>query len=189
MESLFDIWGRRNPEWEVRYQTTIMDVFCDYGKGTTSLSSARSKPFGAGYEIFILAFFIGLYYDKTKPLVEDKAKKKSFGWAIQNWGNIENRGGRIAYDKLQKFIFAALIARTDVDFIALDKGEINVRKAVDQLIDKMEQYANFGFSFMTEKMEENPNYFFNETAFLRLFTSFSEKGNVSNNEDDEIEDL
>lgn len=189
MESLFDIWCRRNPEWETRYQASIMDVFCDYGKGTTSLSLAKGKPFGAGYEIFILAFFIGLYYDKTKPLIDDKAKRKTFGWAIQNWGSIENRGRRVAYDKLQKFIFAALIARTDVDFIALDKGEITVRKAVDQLIDKMEQYANYGFSFISEKMEENPNYFFNETAFLRIFTSFLENDKGPSDEDDEVEEL
>lgn len=32
-----------------------------------------------------------------------------------------------------------------IDLIALDKGEISVKKVVDQLMDKMEQYANFGF--------------------------------------------
>lgn len=41
-----------------------------------------------------------------------------------------------------------------------------------QLVDKMEQYANFGFSYIYEKMEEDPNYFFKETAFLKLFLSF-----------------
>lgn len=40
---------------------------------------------------------------------------------------------------------------TDIDLIALDKGEISVKKVVDQLMDKMEQYANFGFSYMQEK--------------------------------------
>ena len=40
---------------------------------------------------------------------------------------------------------------TDIDLIALDKGEISVKKIVDQLMDKMEQYANFGFSYMQEK--------------------------------------
>lgn len=69
-------------------------------------------------------------------------------------------------------MFAALVAKTDIDLIALDKGEITARKVVDQLIDKMEQYANFGFSYIYEKMEEDPNYFFKETAFLKLFLSF-----------------
>ena len=187
MESLFDIWSRRDPNWEIRYQTSIMDVFCDYGKGRNSLQSARGKYFGAGYEMFIIAFFIGLYFDQTKPLVEDKAKVKHFGWSIQKWGNIEFRLGRCSYEKIQKFMFAALIARTDVDLIALDKGEISSRKVVDQLIDKMEQYANFGFSYIAEKMEEDPNYFFKETAFLHLFLSFLKKEDEEN--DDEVEKL
>lgn len=48
-------------------------------------------------------------------------------------------------------MFAALIARTDIDFIALDKGEMTARKAVDLLMDKMEGYANWGFDFIKEK--------------------------------------
>ncbi len=172
MESLYDIWSRRNPQWEKRYQESIMDVFTDYGRGTTAYQVARAKIFGAGYEAFIIAFFIGLYFDQTKPLVEDKALIKTYGQPIQYWGNQENRLGRTSYGQIREFMFAALVARTDIDLIALDKGEITVRKVVDQLVDKMEQYANFGFSFMYEKMEEDPNYFFKETAFLHLFLSF-----------------
>lgn len=188
MESLFDLWSRRDPNWEIRYQESIMDVFCDYGKGRNSFQAARGKYFGAGYEIFIIAFFIGLYFDQTKPLIADKAKVKHFGWSIQKWGNIEFRLGRTPYDKIQKFIFAALIARTDVDLIALDKGEISSRKVVDQLMDKMEQYANFGFSYIAEKMKDDPNYFFKETAFLHLFLSFLKKEDESG-EDNELEEL
>ena len=72
-------------------------------------------------------------------------------------------------------MYAALIARTDIDFIALDKGDITPRKAVDMLMDKMEQYANFGFDYIQEKLEDNPNYFFKETAFLRVFLGFLNK--------------
>lgn len=50
MESLYDIWSKRNPQWEKRYQESIMDVFTDYGRGTTSYQHARAKTFGAGYE-------------------------------------------------------------------------------------------------------------------------------------------
>lgn len=187
MESLFETWSKRDPEWETRYQESIMDVFCDYGRGRNSFQAVRAKPFGAGYEMFIIAFFIGLYFDQGKPLVEDKAKRKKFGWAIQNWGKIEQRGGRCPYEKLQKFIFAALVARTDIDFLALDKGEITCRKVVDLLVDKMEQYANFGFSYIAEKMEGDPNCFFKETAFLRLFLSFLKKENTE--DDSELEEL
>ncbi len=186
MESLYEVWSHRNPEWETRYQESIMDVFTDYGRGTTQYQSARGKTFGAGYEIFIIAFFIGLYSDRTKPLVEDKAKRKSCGQPIQYWGNQENRLGRTSYGKIREYIFAALVARTDIDLIALDKGEVTVRKVVDQLVEKMEQYANFGFSFMTEKMEVDPNYFFKETAFLHTFLSFL---NQDGNDDNQLEEL
>ena len=85
MESLYESWAKRNPSWERRYQSTVVDVFCDYGKGVSSFLEARGKIFGAGYEIFIIAFFIGLYHNRTKPLIEDRDKKKVFGQAIQYW--------------------------------------------------------------------------------------------------------
>ena len=72
MESLYESWAKRNPSWERRYQSTVVDVFCDYGKGVSSFLEARGKIFGAGYEIFIIAFFIGLYHNRTKPLIEDR---------------------------------------------------------------------------------------------------------------------
>ena len=48
-------------------------------------------------------------------------------------------------------MFAALIARTNIDFIALDKGEITQRKVVDDLIKKMEEYA----SLIRKKAKKN----------------------------------
>ena len=185
MESLYELWVKRDPDWEVRYQDSVISVFADYGKGVNQFQEARGKIYGAGYEVFILAFFIGLYRNQTKPLVEDKAKRKHFGWAISNWGTGESRLGRTQYPRLREYMFAALIARTDIDFIALDKGEITQRKVVDDLIRKMEEYANFGFDYIQEKLEENPNYFFKEGAFLRTFLEFIQKeDNNPNNLDD-----
>lgn len=185
MESLYELWGKRNPEWEERYQDSVISVFSDYGKGVNQYQDVRGKIYGAGYEVFILAFFIGLYSNKTKPSVEDRAKRKHFGWAISNWGTGESRLGRTQYPRLREYMFAALVARTDVDYLALDKGEITPRKVVDELITKMEEYANYGFDFMQEKMEQDPNYFFKETAFLRVFTAFlSQPENECEDEND-----
>lgn len=189
MESLFELWGKRNPEWEKRYQTTIMDVFTDYGKGVNQYQDIRGKIFGAGYEIYIIAFFIGLYYDQTKPLVDDKAKRKVLGQAIMYWGNVENRMGRNSYSKIREYIFAALIAKTNIDLIALDKGEVSARSVVDELITKMEQYANFGFDYIEEQLENDPNYFFKESAFLRVFTSFLTNENTADDSIDEPDSL
>ena len=191
MESLFELWGKRNPEWEKRYQTTIMDVFTDYGKGVNQYQDIRGKIFGAGYEIYIIAFFIGLYYNQTKPLVDDKAKRKVLGQAIMYWGNVENRMGRNSYGKIREYMFAALIAKTNVDLIALDKGEVSARSIVDELITKMEEYANFGFDYIEEQLENDPNHFFKESAFLRVFTSFltnEDDTDESNYEPDSLDD-
>lgn len=192
MESLYELWGKRNPEWEIRYQDPIINILSDYGKGTSGFTDVRGKIFGAGYEVFILAFFIGLYYNQTKPLNPDKSKRKHFGWAISNWGTQESRLGRTSYPRLREYMFASLIARTDIDLIALDKGEIKPSKVVDQLITKMEEYANFGFDFITEKLEDDPNFFFKDSAFLRIFLGFITSDEVDGDDsenDDEPESL
>lgn len=191
MDSQYDLWAKRSPKWETRYQDSVISVFADYGKGTNSITEIKGKTFGAGYEVYILAFFIGLYSDQCKPLVDDASKIKDFGWAISNWGTQESRLGRFSYPLLREYMFAALIARTDVDLIALDKGEIKPARIVDQLIDKMEQYANFGFDFIKEKLEDNPNYFFKDTAFLRVFLSFLPDNypDSSDEDEDELEEL
>lgn len=188
MEAIYELWGKRNPEFEKRYQESIIDVFCDYGRGVNRFQDVRGKIFGAGYEVYIIAFFIGLYFDRPKPLINDNAKRKVLGQPIMYWGNIEERTGRRAYPKIREYIFAALVARTDIDWISLDKGDITARAVVDKLIDKMEQYANFGFDYIQEGLEQDPNYFFKETAFLNVFTSFLVEENDVD-DDNEPEDL
>lgn len=171
-ESLFALWGKRNPQWEIQYEDTIIKQFTDYGKGTTQYSADRAKILGAGYEIYIMAFFIGLYSKHRLPLTEDASKRKGFGQPIMYWGNLETRKERQAYNDLTQYIFAALISRTDLDLLDVDKGIITPRVAVDKLITTMEEYANYGFVFMQDKLDENSNYFYNNEAFLNIFTSF-----------------
>lgn len=199
-EKLYDAWASRNPKWEIRYEDLIRNV-CNYGIGETSLREAKSKLFGAGYELYIIAFFIGLYSNQRKPLIDDNTKIKNLGWAIENWGNIEKRSPRNQlsdyekpkvrkpYPKIREYIFAALIARANLDFIALEKGEITLRKAVDILINTMEEYANYGFRFIKEKTEDNPNWLFNnEKALLEVFLGF-DSDEAEAEDDDEPEEL
>ncbi len=191
-DKIFNIWARRNPQWETKYEESLLRVFCDYQRGVNQFVDARAKVYGAGYELFIIAFFIGLYYNRTKPL--NKANTKAFGWSIEHWGSIDERNGRQSYPELIKFMFSALVAKTDIDWIAVDKDEISNRKVVDLLIDKMEQYANYGFSFMMEKLEENPNCFYTETGFFDIFLKImsdgiNEEESTSDNKEVEAESL
>lgn len=89
--------------------------------------------------------------------------------------------------KLKEYIFIALVAKTDFDFIALDKGLVTYRKAVDALMNTMEEYANWGFHFMEDKLIDNPNYFYRETAFLEIFLAFD--ATTTDDANDELESL
>lgn len=47
----------------------------------------------------------------------------------------------------------------------------------------MEEYANWGFHFMEDKLTDDHNYFFRETAFLEVFLAFD--AGIDNNEGEE----
>ncbi len=193
MESLFDAWGKKNPEWEKKYAELLMEPFTDYGRGTSQYTVSRGKIFGAGYEMFIIGFFIGLYFDRTKKLPDDKSKRKDFGHPIMFWGSQEGKLklGRTSYKKIQEYMFAALIAKTDIDFISLEKGELSVNDAANSLKKKMEEYANYGFHYLEEMLENDPNSLFKDSAFLKIFTSFISENNTDKDEiekfDEDIE--
>lgn len=182
-ENLFDVWARRNPKWEARFEETLIRVFTDYGVGASELTAAKGKALGAGYELFIYAFFVGLYADKRRELAEET---KTFGQPPQYWGNLDSKKFRKAYPRLREYIFTALVAKTNgLDLIALEKGEISVNQAVDMLKDTMEQYANYGFYYMDEKLKNNPNYFFKTSGFLNVILKLVQPANI----DEEIEEL
>lgn len=191
MESLFDAWSKKNPEWEKKYAEVLMEPFTDYGRGTSQYTVSRGKIFGAGYEMFIIGFFIGLYFDKTRKLPDDKSRRKHFGHPIMFWGSQDGKAklGRTSYKKIQEYMFAALIAKTDIDFISLEKGETTVNDAANSLLDKMEEYANYGFHYLEDMLENDPNSLFKESAFLKIFTAFisedtKEEDDVENFEDE-----
>jgi hypothetical protein len=185
-ETLSDVWARRNPRFETRHEDTLLRQFTEYGGGSVESMTTKGKIFGAGYELYIYAFFIGLYANNRQELAGDT---KILGQPIQFWGNLDSKKFRKAYPKIREYIFTALIARTtDLDLIALEKEEITVRNAVDYLIDTMEQYANYGFYRIEEKLKENPNYFFKSTGFLDLILDLVQSLNKEEKADI-IEDL
>lgn len=56
-EKLIDMWGRRNPKFEKKYEKPVMRAISDYGVGASENTSAKGKVFGSGYELYIMAFF------------------------------------------------------------------------------------------------------------------------------------
>ena len=165
-ETLYDLWAKRNPQFEIQFEESLIRQYTEYGGGSVESMANKGKIFGAGYELYIYAFFLGLYQDKQRDL---NGETKILGQPIQFWGNLDSKKFRKAYPKLREYIFTALIAKSDdLDLIALEKGEITDRKAVDFLISTMEKYANQGFYTMIAKLEKNPNYFYKTTGFLDM---------------------
>lgn len=189
-EKLIDIWGRRNPKFEKKYEQTVMRVISDYGVGASENTGAKGKVLGSGYEPYIMAFFIGLYANKKIPLSELSEDVKGLGQPLQFWGNLDSKKTRKAYPALRSYIFIALVAKTDIDWIALDKGDIKINTVVSQLITTMEEYANYGFSVMEDKLKEDKGYFFSHRSFLDMFLQLtSNKVDNENEMEDGPEDL
>lgn len=176
-ENLYDLWAKRNPKFETHFDEYLLRIFTDYGVGSSDAMASKGKVLGAGYELYIYAFFVGLYANKQREL---SSETKVLGQPIQFWGNLDSKRFRKAYPKLREYIFAALVAKTEkLDLISLEKGDITERKAVDYLIDTMELYANYGFHFMEEKLKSNPNYFYKSTGFLDVILDFVQPSNTN----------
>lgn len=77
-----ELWGKHNPEWEKKYEQSVLRVISDYGVGASENTGAKGKVLGAGYEPYIMAFFIGLYSNKKLQLSESSEDLKVLGQPI-----------------------------------------------------------------------------------------------------------
>ena len=188
-EKIIDVWGRRNPKFEKHYEQNVIRVLADYGIGASEHTDAKGKILGAGYEPYIMAFFIGLYADKKIPLTDDSEEVKILGQPLDKWGNLDSKKLRKAYPKLREYIFISLVAKTPIDWIALDKGEIKVSDVVTQLVKTMEEYANYGFSVMADKLETDKGYCFSKRAFLDIFMELTDKDRGVDGIEEDVEPL
>lgn len=183
-EHIYENWAKRNVYFEVELEDSVIRQIADYGSGATRYNSAKGYTLGGGYEVYILAFFIGLYSNKKRPL---EGEKKTFGQPIQYWGNIESRGERKAYSRLRDYIFAATIAKTDIDLLALERGEITLSYAISLLIKTMDEYANYGLHILKDKLEDDKHFFTNNSAFLSIFLPLFNTNNKLEEESDTSE--
>ena len=167
MESLFDAWKSRIPKYSEKFKEKLFQPLAQYGGGTEQSRTNLGKHFSNAYELYMYAFFLGLYKDEYSPFSEGE-KKTDFSHHIQFWGSKANRLDRKDFTRLQDFMFMACVANSDVDFIALEKGELSVTDAVKALIHTMEGYTNGGLTIISERLDENPNYFLQPTSFLDL---------------------
>jgi hypothetical protein len=188
-DKLIDIWGRRNPRFEKKYEQSVIRILSDYGVGASEYTEAKGKILGGGYEPYIMAFFIGLYSNKRLPLADDTDDLKVLGQPLQYWGNLDSKKGRTAYSDLRTYIFIALVAKTEIDWIALDKGDIKVATVVTQLVETMEEYANYGLSVMEDCLAKDKGFFFSDRSFVDMFLQLTDTTKQETTQENKMEEL
>ena len=176
MQDLFNKWRSRYPYYNAEFKE-LFESFTKTGGSSQRTQISQGKHFSNNYELYIYAFFLGLYNNEFTPIPEG-TKKADFGHPIQFWGN-KRDPGRKEYSSIQENIFAALIAKTEIDLIALEKGELTEDDAVKMLFQTMESYTNGGLILIKEKLEDNANYFLQNTAFLNLLLNKKSQNIVS----------
>jgi|SRR6185503_5554454 len=166
MDNLFDKWKTKIPKYSEQHKDLFNSLSQKFGaEGEKKIN--LGKHFSTNYELYMYAFFLGLYNEEFDP-IPDNEKKTDFSHHIQHWGSKTTISTRKDFTNLQENIFLSLIAKSEVDFIALEKGEIKEDEVVKMLIQTMESYTNGGLILIKEKIEENPNYFLQPTSFLNM---------------------
>lgn len=165
MESLIDKWKTRIPKYSVNHKDLFTSLSQKYGaEGEKKLN--LGKHYSTNYELYMYAFFLGVYENEFTPITKDE-KKTDFSHHIQFWGS-KTTSLRKDFSNLQEFMFMALLAKTDLDLIALEKGDLEEDEAVKLLVSTMESYTNGGLNLIRDKIDDNPNYFLNPTSFLDM---------------------
>ena len=165
MENLFDKWKTRIPRYRAIHNALFNSLSQKFGaEGEKKIN--LGKHFSTNYELYIYAFFLGLYNNEFTPIPNEE-KKTDFSHAIQFWGSKSN-SSRKDFTNLQENIYIALVAKTEIDILALEKGEIDEDDLVKKLIYTMESYTNGGLILIKEKIDENSNYFLQPTSFLNM---------------------
>lgn len=166
MDNLFAKWKTRIPKYS-EVNKDLFGALSHKGGAEGEKKISLGKHFSTNYELYMYAFFLGLYNDEY-ILIPDNEKKIDFSHHIQHWGSKTTFNTRKDFTILQEYIFSALIAKTDIDLIALEKGELTEDTVVKELMKTMEAYTNGGLTLIREKVEDNSNYFLQPTSFLNL---------------------
>jgi hypothetical protein len=166
MQNLFEKWKTRIPKYSEVHKDLFISLSQKFGaEGEKKIN--LGKHFSTNYELYIYAFFLGLYNNEFAPIPNEE-KKTDFSHHIQHWGSKTTVSTRKDFTNLQENMFIALLAKTDIDLVALEKGELVEEDAIKALIKTMESYTNGGLILIKEKLEENPNYFLQPTSFLNM---------------------
>jgi len=171
MDELFDRWASQAPKYDKIYEALFVKL-ARKGSGTEEGKEDAGKIFSNNYELYIYAFFLGLYGNFRMPI---EGEKIDFSHEIKHWGKKGKQYDRKDYTVLQHYIFMALVAKTDLDFIALENAEENeIKKGARQLREEFAEYTNAGLLMLQEQYETDKIVFNEKRWFLKKVQQVSE---------------
>jgi len=137
----------------------LVKVHSQFGGGGTDEKFSRGKSFSNAYEFYIYAFFIGLYRDEKKEILDDD-NTKTF-WEIENWKPRE----------LTDYLIVCAIAESDFDMIMLEQmGEEDIKVQIKLLKNTIEGFANAGLSYINNKLNKEPDLIDDDMFFINLLS-------------------
>lgn len=166
IKSLYDEWRKSKAlKFESIFYEPIVEAFCQW-QSSKDKGEQKGRVFNAGYEVFVYAFFVGLYRNERRPLA---GQTKSFSMEVFRLGDVSEKGtDRKKYTAIQRYIFAALIAKSNIDLVAYDEEKLDTDETVAVLMQTFSEYANAGFYAINEKMNEQEDYFLNSENVLEF---------------------
>lgn len=159
MKYLKSIWADRVPNYNIEF-TSIFEKLANKGNeggDNEERATETGKIFATQYEMYIYAFFIGLYANEQ----QESTTKVNFGHKISEWGKKKIKSGRESFLEIQDFMFISLITKSDINFIELEQSsdDVETKKAISKLIELMESYANGGLQLIKDKLDLNESYY------------------------------
>ncbi len=167
MDNLFNKWKTKIPKYSIEFQDTLFKSLSQKFGAEGDKKTSLGKHFSTNYELYMYAFFLGLYNDEFMPIPAGN-KKVDFSHAIQYWGSKSTTSVRKDFTKLQYYIFSSLIVKTEIDLIGLETGELDEDSVIKSLLNTMESFTNGGLTLIKERIEDNSNYFMQSTSFLDM---------------------
>jgi hypothetical protein len=167
MSSLFRLFGTKSPAYNKKYKEKLFERFTIQG-GSTEKKTSHGAFFETNYEFLLYGFFLG-FYQNIRLELPGKSDQTSFRHEIENWGSKRHTDFRRDFKYVQFALFEAAFLSTDIDWIGVERGDVSIETAVGELITTVEEYANAGFEYLLEKVEERTSTP-DEMFFLRLIT-------------------
>ena len=149
-------FSRISPSYLLEYEGFIKK-YSPFGGGASEEKYSEGRSFSSVYELYMYAFFIGLFKGSRRELHPDDAKR-SF-WETENWKP----------KPLVACMLACAVAQSTFDMAAvehMDEPNLNIEVAKVRLV--IEEFANDGLAYLSGLLEKEPDLIDDDMLFIKL---------------------